>query len=298
MKKLLTSYFLLLTSVMFSQAVPNAGFESWSGGSPNSWASLNVFTAVGGPASVFQTTVAYSGTYACKMVTADYKGTTYYPSTLQDTASLCGVGTISIANQSFSYGFTFTSKPAYLDFYAKYTPNGTDTAWVVTWLQKRTGSVVDTIAYAAWPITAQATYTFQHVPLIYNIAMNGISPDTAAIVLSASGDVKPKKGSIFYADDFAFTGTSTSGIVDAGKSKETIRVFPNPTSDRVVVNTLSADAREVLIYNITGALVGTYPILNNEASINVKNFPAGLYIYSVAGNKNNALGVGKFTVER
>ena len=83
-------------------AIPNAGFETWSGGNPTGWATINAFAS----GSAAQATTAgnyHGGTSAVELTTK---------STLFGLApGVIATGTLDIASQNFLGGIPFNLRP-------------------------------------------------------------------------------------------------------------------------------------------------------------------------------------------
>ncbi len=73
-------------------------------------------------------------------------------------------------------------------------------------------------------------------------------------------------------------------------------VYPNPSSITVNFVTENAEAKQVLVYDITGKLVEKQNLTEGKLKLDVSNYNIGLYIYSVIGNANQTLKSGKITV--
>jgi hypothetical protein len=101
-------------------------------------------------------------------------------------------------------------------------------------------------------------------------------------------------------------GTSTQTIVTRHKPLITgisrnvntvgLVVFPNPSSGAINFVTESVDAKTVVIYDVTGKMVETQNLNEGKLKLDVSNYNAGLYIYSVIGQNNQTLKTGKVTV--
>jgi hypothetical protein len=130
MKRLLSFLIILLfiSRVAIAQ-IPNNGFEDWSGTNIISWVNTNGLMALSGNTqSVFKTTEARSGNYACEMIGTKVNnkpGGVFVPNY---------VGSIFVGKQILvnSYrGFPYTYKPNKFEFWYKYKPIGIDTAIIV-----------------------------------------------------------------------------------------------------------------------------------------------------------------------
>lgn len=89
---------------------------------------------------------------------------------------------------------------------------------------------------------------------------------------------------IFMVDDIKIT-KPTSGIDDV-TSSATLKLYPNPASDVVVISAAGQEIEAVNIYSTSGALVGNINATGSEARYNVSGLPSGVYfarIYTSTG---------------
>ena len=102
-------------------------------------------------------------------------------------------------------------------------------------------------------------------------------------------------------------GTSTQTLVTRTKPLITslnenkavafeLGVYPNPSSTTVNFVTENAEAKQVVVYDITGKLVEKQNLTEGKLKLDVSNYNTGLYMYSVIGNANQTLKSGKITV--
>ena len=73
-------------------------------------------------------------------------------------------------------------------------------------------------------------------------------------------------------------------------------VFPNPSNTTVTFATENAEAKQVVIFDVTGKLVEKQNLTEGKLKLDVSNYTTGLYMYSVIGNANQTLKSGKITV--
>jgi hypothetical protein len=91
---------------------------------------------------------------------------------------------------------------------------------------------------------------------------------------------------------FHYVGTTVSV---AEEEKEEVKIFPNPASKfiNVELNTASTNA-DFVIQNLTGEIIYLSKISNQKSAIDISNFAAGEYIYSVQTESGDFS--GRFTV--
>ena len=309
-KRILSMIALALLAIgTKAQTAPDFGFETWTTipfntlQDPNGWASLNALNVLGSPQSVFQeTTTPAAGTITAKVTTVKVSGAAIpnpnRPGKNLDTAGILIVGKASVSG--LSYGYTMPvafPRPAMLSFQCKYTPAGSDSAFVVAYLTHRNGSKRDTIATGKFATGAIASYTPNSLTMIYNPAFSTVMPDSEQIFISSSiySHGGAQVGSAFWVDALAWSGYT--GTNDIASLKNNVSVFPNPANDQINFNS-TVDVSIMEITDITGRLVGTYKMMNNKTTIQTSDFVPGMYLYNVSNDKKEVVNRGKFEVAK
>ncbi len=91
---------------------------------------------------------------------------------------------------------------------------------------------------------------------------------------------------------------STTGINDNLLSGSILKLYPNPSNEAVTFEFTTpnySEPFEILIYNVTGRLIKSVPLLNNQSQLTVLCWQAGIY-YAVIRNKNTTSQPQKFIV--
>jgi hypothetical protein len=302
MKKFLqiviVSALLVQANMLSAQTVPNGGMEVWTPGfgyeDPAGWATFNLLSLQGEPISVFKSTDKYSGTYAARIKTIALISNPA-AGIIPDTVGIMFTGTLSFSEIIF--GYPFEALPASIQFYYKYAPNGDDTSYVMAFLTKwntntqqrdTVGGVITTM------FGATASYSQRQAPVDYDPNHAGVSPDTAIVFVSSSGNIGPKEGSQLYIDDISFIGGDV-GIVKVGQEVK-VSVYPNPATDKLVISTPSANASIVHVYDMTGKIAGRYNLMNSKATIDASAYSEGVYLYRIMDNSMKVLNSGKFNI--
>ncbi len=70
-----------------------------------------------------------------------------------------------------------------------------------------------------------------------------------------------------------------NGIVIAEKESE-VKIFPNPFSTSITLTGIESSA-DVLMYNVLGAQVGSWRIINSTSTLQVNNIPAGVFFLHI-----------------
>ncbi|HET6989780.1 MAG TPA: T9SS type A sorting domain-containing protein [Bacteroidia bacterium] len=309
MKKTLLSIFAIAALAISASAqlyIPNSGMETWASSvgedqQPTGWVSYNVFTApILDPSNTNPTSVTqapspnnYQGTYSAKIVTIDLV-TNPSSTTIPNRGGFLMAGSISFVSPYLYSGYQFTSRPTTFSYAAKYTPSGVDTAMCLVALTHWNGTSRDTVAAAFdYLPVAIGSYQVRTVNLIYNVALNNTFPDTAIIYFSASSLIAPQAGSALWVDALSLSGYNG---VNENSLSAGVDVYPNPSSTITNFDVVSADAYEVVIYDMTGREVNRTAIHNKTAQVPSYDMTQGIYTYSIVTKENNVLSRGKFAV--
>lgn len=268
------------SGIAFSQ-IPNPGFENWTNGDPDGWATSNIQGA--GIINITQSSDHHGGSYAVKGEIIDFFG----------TPMLCVLQSGPEGN-----GFPISESYQALNLYYKFHSEGGDRFSVNIAFEKDGAP----IAQGAVSIpTSYSDYTYLSVPMDYQVME---TPDTALIQIIIIGPVTGTDvhvGSTMYVDDLSFslsTGTG-NGIEQMPFSA----CYPNPASQILTIRlqeTLPAEA-VICIYDIYGRMVkevvnGSGQELLDEIVLPVQDMSAGLYFYSIKGKDLKV--DGKFLVSR
>jgi hypothetical protein len=265
---------VLFTSIAFAQnPIPNPGFETWTEGYPNDWATNNI---PGFYVPVTQSTSSHSGTYAAKgEVLAGVDGT--YPPIL------------FIANQQFQVSQNYTRMTGYYQM----TNNGEDVLYVWMYLYDAQGSPV---AYGEKEL-GQAVGGYQPFSVDLDYSFQSTEPAVGAyiyfIITLASGseldDVTV--GSSFLVDDLAMDNVSALSDQDISNLPLIYALsqnYPNPFNPETRINFSLPSAEQTLltVYNSLGQVVRTLvnenlPAGQHQVTFNAAALPSGVYYYKL-----------------
>lgn len=299
MKKLVIILILSVSCILSSTAQPNGGFENWTTEAsyeiPNEWATLNFLSLLSppNPVSVFKAIGIdkHSGNYAMKIVTIDVTNNPN-PNLIGDTSGGVFTGRITLSPFSYVYGFPYAGRPEKLEFWAKSSPLGSDSASAIVALYNNNGTIRDTVAIGRMVIPPTTEYTLFKMNLTYY--STGI-PDTASIAFGASKYKSHAEiGSVLFLDDVTFTGWV--GIEEEDKYTDKVNVFPNPARENLTFTTEIEEAQNVKIIDVSGKIVGWFKIQNYITNINTSLFTEGIYFYEIVDKKEKVLTKGKFNV--
>jgi hypothetical protein len=263
--------------------IPNASFESWSGGVPTDWFTSNIIlSGVSYAVNVTQATDARSGSSSAQGTVISYFGTPYAP------VMASGVDAI---------GFPINSRPEALRGWYKLASDSGDAFDVVISTQKNgQGNGVGAMLTA----TPYPAYREFIVNIYYT---NAETPDTAwiSIVLANTTTGRTHIGSKFWVDDLSFgaagTGTDVKEFGNGTPAAFALdQNYPNPFNPSTKIQFEIPEARFVTlkVYNLLGQEVAS--LINNwleagryRAEFDARNLPSGTYLYRLqAGDFSEA----------
>ena len=274
-----------ILKAQFAQ-IPGAGLETWSPVTymsttfedPQDWGTTNFDEALlGNPIHISKTTDKRSGAYAMK---------------LQSSADIAVMAVAGASPISYNLGdgFAFSQRPAYLQFYYKFTFGGKDTADISVVFTKNNGGEVVGVGDEQIFTTQSGTYTIFNVPIYY---LTGNNPDHAVIWITMGNDVNPSNNngnSILYVDDFTFTNTNVTGVASVSEAEEQLSVYPNPSVNgifNVHFNSQPGKNSLLTVRDINGKIVYSENSEQlgamSDKTIDLSNEQAGVYFVQVAG---------------
>ena len=248
MKKTLLIVAMLTAVVMAKAQIPNAGFENWTTGNPNSWGTFdNLLTGLGVTGTTLETQVSpgHSGTSACQLKS-------------QTIAALGQILPGLICSGPVTYGtgvslgaMPYNQNPTAYDFWYKFTPVNGDTALTqVLFTKWNTGTNSrDTIGGAySYIIGAQATFTNMSLPITW---IGAGAPDSIQMVFISSAGTAQANTTLIVDD---INMSLVTGIKEPFMLNN-YSVFPNPASNVINFVTKDDKASKVQIYDLTGRMV-------------------------------------------
>ncbi|HWY37035.1 MAG TPA: T9SS type A sorting domain-containing protein [Bacteroidia bacterium] len=199
-KQILTLFAMALTSLAFCQTIPNGGFENWTTRTvedPQVWMCANDENHGGSvfPPSVTKTTDAYHGTYAIKLLSAQY-----------------GIDTVQAyfangnpGNNPPPGGVPYTQIPTGVRFYYKNTLQSGDSSLTLT-IFKKNGAVIGQYFY----LFAGNHSSYTLFSKTFSPALSQ-TPDTVIFACASSNLMKNKgyPGSMLQVDSVSFTGVTS-----------------------------------------------------------------------------------------
>jgi type IX secretion system substrate protein len=296
MKKILTIIAAMAGLGMNAQTLGNPGFENWiinttyaTDTVPANWWAYYCNT-------VHQTTDSYQGTYATKI-----QG--WFACGIAPGMLINGQAPVDYGNYIES-GTPFTSKPASISGFYKYTDVTADDSAEVTIILKRYNSLLmkrDTVAFATKTLGAAASYSSFTVSL--PDLMPGIMPDSIIIMFNSSKyyrfDMTTMALPSLYVDRIALPETASDILEMNGQTIDS-KVYPNPLTGASMLS-IDTDLSKfenvsVEIYDTQGKKVIEIRDLKENKIPVAGRFSKGNYLYSVKSS-NNVISTGKFTVQ-
>ena len=280
MKKqiLLLMVICALTITMKAQVanIPNNGFENWvtigNCLEPASWMSSNLWDSLGTFFPITRSTDHYpasAGNYSIR---------------IESNASLLPHSTaygVAWSGDSYDPGkpsFPVTGHPANFCGFYKFLPQNHDTVYINIVLFKNGvpvsyARVSDTITVSDW---TSFTLPFPSYT----------SVDSAKITLASyfgdNGNYFPHGNSVLYVDNLSFDNLINS-IGEVSSANSLVELYPNPASEFVTlkIKNKNSDAVALNIYKVTGELVRSEMLMQNQQKINIGELNNGIYMVRI-----------------
>lgn len=264
-----------------SPALPNSSFENWAAvsiESPENWHSLNNLLTVYNEKAVDKATPGNSGDFCVSIKTVFIGNDTLM--------GFLSAGAINLYNENPFASIPYSTKPAEVSLFYKYTPFGFDNA-SIQFLFYKNGNELD-----SWvEIINTLTGTFQEVSHSFILSE---SPDSMKVIFTSGNNPASK----LYIDDIVFSG----GNVGIQKMMESIgfNEYPNPTKDKLHIKPNNIESGIVFcdIFDSYGKKIESFEsFVTNDLpiSIDVSRFSKGIYFYTIKYGNN--LYSRKFIVE-
>jgi len=281
MKKLLFTFATGIFLTAGSIAQTNLNLEAWTGNECDGWGSINSFTILGAPQTLYQETVDVAeGSSAAKIVTGYWAGATNFGAS-SDTVS--GFLTIGGAPTS-PMGIPYTEKPVSIDFSIKadLEPGDTGAVFVQLSYWDNTLNMQIPVAQALVPVIDSSGWQNATATPFY---FAGNTPDTLQIICVSSmgsllGSPLPIINSTIYVDGFVIN--LPVGVEERDEDVK-FSIYPNPASDYIVIkNGSSKSDMDVDMIDINGKLVKSYTdVSGGEITIAGTDLSSGVYFVKV-----------------
>jgi hypothetical protein len=262
----------LLPLLAFSQ-IPNGGFEDWTTGDPDGWATSNI---VGMITPVTRVTSPHSGTYA---LYGEAKA--FYTAIIGPT----------IQSGADATGFPYSQRPAVFTGWYKFAPQGGDRFGVNVGLFKGGVEGINVAIAAIAPSVAVGSWTQFSASFVYQTSdIPDVCVVQIQIVGSAPPTYMPTVGSSYYLDDIALSGTTSAPIAHEVIPSAFVlhQNYPNPFNPTTTIgyDLPTTSNVKLNVFDILGREVSTLVDGMESAGKHVvrfdgSNLPSGFYFYKL-----------------
>jgi hypothetical protein len=310
MKNLLIITFFIVLSLEASAQLPNTGMENWRKytvwlvpfdtlESPNNWYtadSLVYLTKFAYPDAnpkkqVYKSTDKHGGSYAAMLRTRTQDSIGTVSAVLSNAELGIDLATVDpsnpLASITYTGGTPITQRISNIQAWIKYLPKLNDTGYIVA-RAVRSGAKVgggDSIIGSGYLyLTSSPNYTQVTVPINY---INSFEQPNNLLIAFLSSNMEPwhipVDSSLLFVDDVSMT---VNGIEETLLGKETISVFPNPSTGTIHLQSNDNQQLTGRFYNLTGQEV-RFVNFKTEGYVDLSGLPQGYYLYTVS-DKNEA----------
>lgn len=258
-----------------TQGITNGAFENWSA---KTYDKVNNWSRAG--SGVSRTTDSYRGGYAVLLETKDVFDGDANPSAISNGF---------FGDNGPEGGVPYTGTQDTLVFYYKYIPQGGSKGGVSLSLFAAGSPVGGQFVQ----INAASSYTKMEVPF-----QAGNMPDTMRIVFISTDFpvVVGNMGSQLFIDEVQLKSQPlNTGIFRPSKGTNAVKVYPNPASDNITINT--GEALNNATINLTDALgrvvySSSVDAGNGEFTLPISHLENGVYFYTLTAD-NGYIATGK-----
>ncbi len=283
MKKLLFTFATGAFLATGAVAQTNLDLETWTGIECDGWLSLNSYTGLGAPQTLYQeTTDVGEGATSARIVTGYWLGATAFGAPSDTVGGFLSLG---VPGGDLTAGVPYTDKPTSVDFMMKSDLETGDTGVVFVQLTRWdtasnmtmvvAQSVVLGVDSGAWAAATAGLFYFDTIN----------SPDSLQIICVSSigtlfGAPLPIIGSSISVDGFVI---NVPVGIDERDENVKFSVYPNPASGYVVIkNGSSKSDMDVEMISINGKLVRSYTdVAGGEMTIDGNGLARGSYFVKV-----------------
>jgi len=296
-----TFFILFLVEATQAQQIQNPGFEDWENAGtvadePVDWSSIKTsdgsFNQLA-PLVWAKSNTAHSGNYSVQLT-----NTVAFSIVANGIVTNGRVHADIVVSNSFIYTdpaderwhTVITGRPEKFALWAKYTPQGNDTAQIKVLLHKGAGSLppkpennANRIGYAQVNIFAKFdTWTRFEVPFTYSSEEN---PEYILIVASSGASSTPVAGSVALLDDLELV-YNTTGINKAVAEQNLIYSSGNTIFLDKLPESVRRNAK-IEVLSMNGSKIYSAPVRSLLVELDNTRYAGGLYIVHVYGQKAN-----------
>lgn len=286
---LLTAHFASAQDI-----TPNSNFEMWTLKTsptqylnPDGWDQLNDETNFLGILTCVQSTDAYNGAFAAKLITKTVTilGVTDTANGIITTGKL-----ITVPPYGINGGVPSHIRPDSIYGWIKYEPTPGDACQIQ--LDLFTANK-DTVGVALFQTSQTLTaYTRFSAPVIYKTSE---TPDTLRWLISSSDGFNSLPNSTLYVDNIGIVygvGISEPPLSDF------VSVSPNPAGDFLNIRNEKLLQGTLQLYNTAGERVREIILNNGQMKVDVAELLPGTYLLELISENATVIAAGKLVVQR
>ncbi len=201
---------------------------------------------------------------------------------------------------TYTGGTSISSRIGYVSAWLKYSPQNADKAQMVVLavLAGQGAGGADSIVGNADTVISGQVSSYTKFEVTLNYIDPNVVPDKLLILFLSSTNANanvPAPNSTLLVDDVE-AGIHPNGIKVSLLDNEIVRVYPNPSKGEVNINTSIKGDLSWDLYTASGQLV-SHNDFKGQTTINVQEIPAGIYFYTINGNKGNLVRKGKLLIQ-
>jgi hypothetical protein len=283
MKKLTIILIVLFAVTIKTNAqVPNNGFETWEDYTdgvnvyqkPDLWNGSLPYSPLTHSFSIEKNPESYplgTGQYSMKIKPDIANGVR--------GVAISNDGADAMVNWIPKPSFAINQRPASLFLYYKCFPFGGDTIVCTVFFYKN-GVVIGMPSFGTTDTIS--TWTALEVPMTYNTSD---VPDSATILFVTGAFIQHTE-STMYVDNLSFDGFVTS-IPEKTSGNTIFNLYPNPASDIITLNidNKNNDDLTLNVYNVSGTLVKSEMLKQNQRQINIWDLCNGVYVVEITSKE-------------
>jgi len=186
------------------------------------------------------------------------------------------------------------------------TKSNSDTLWIIIDGKPYRNTVINNIYneygdYVEWRNTYYSSpdengeQTIQSYSATYHkYTYDGIYGMTEHKIYSIKYELGDEKIDTTFVDGFKYTDFATVSVVELPQTKQTLSIFPNPTSGAVIISA-TGEIEQLQIFDITGRLVNSQSPENRQVVFDTGVLPVGVYLVRVR-TRDDGVQTGKLVV--
>lgn len=204
-----------------------------------------------------------------------------------------------VASMSYIGGTPINQRYNQISAWVMYQPKGSDNGQIIAQavLSGQGVGGADSVVGMGDTVISSAlsAYTNIQFPIVYDDP--NVVPDKLLVLfMSSATATTPQDSSSIFVDDVEAKLVPV-GVNTTVFNSASFKVYPNPTTFVLHLNTSYNNEVVWSAYNVAGQQVATQQF-TNSATVDVASLSAGMYYYTVTDTKGNKLFNGKFSVSK